>query len=80
MAKTNYLRLLQMQQGIVEFLELCEPGRLSRDDNAKLFIGRVIDALQLDLGAPHPNVTNDEAEERARLLERVGAVEDRHFG
>jgi len=40
----------------------------------------VIDALQLDLGAPHPNVTNDEAEERARLLERVGAVEDRHFG
>jgi hypothetical protein len=69
-----------MQRGIVEFLELCEPGRLSRDDNAKLFIGRVIDAPQLDLGAPHPNVTNDEAEERAQLLERVGAGEDRRFG
>ena len=69
-----------MQRGIVEFLELCEPGRLSRDDNAKLFIGRVIDAPQLDLGAPHPNVTNDEAVERAQLLERVGAGEDRRFG
>jgi hypothetical protein len=78
MSKKPYIDILRETERLLEWLDICQPARLSPDHH-KVFIKGVIDAYRRLLITKRPDATEDETKLARRLLEQLDQTERRHF-